>query len=135
MMLCVTIIFGINGPFTKALLGGGLTPYTVSYTHLDVYKRQALGWCTFDGDHMSMYAVNSGITKTSVQLIVGWYATHKAGDTPLATTLQDIVATPISPELLPIKDTKAGSEQQTQSLVGPYELNDFFIYHLSLIHI
>ena len=92
----------------------------------------ALGWCTFNGDHMSMYAVNSGITKTSVQLIVGWYATHKAGDTPLATTLHDIVATPISPELLPIKDTKAGSEQQTQNLVGPYELHDFFIYHFLL---
>ena len=81
---------------------------------------------------MSMYAVNSGITKTSVQLIVGWYAAHKAGDTPLATTLQDIVATPISPELLPIKDAKTGNEQQTQNLVGPYELHDFFIYHFLL---
>jgi len=92
----------------------------------------ALGWCTFNGDQMSMYAVNSGITKTSVQLIVKWYAAHKSTNTPLTRVLKDIVATPISPELLPIKDTEAGSEQHTQSLVGPYELHDFFIYHFLL---
>lgn len=92
----------------------------------------ALGWCTFNGDHMSMYAVNSGITKTNVQLIVAWYAEHEECTPQLRAVLTDIVATPISPELLPIEDSSEGNKQQTQDVVGPYLLHDFFIYHFLL---
>lgn len=89
----------------------------------------ALGWCTFNGDHMSMYAVNSGITKTTVQLIVQWYASsQRSGNPESSNTLSDIVATPISPELLP-SDGSEEMAQQTEKHVGPYELHDFFIYH------
>jgi NAD+ synthase (glutamine-hydrolysing) len=88
----------------------------------------ALGWCTFNGDHMSMYHVNIGVPKTLVRYLVEWCATEifqkEAGD-----ILLDIAATPISPELLPL--TADGHiQQKTEDVVGPYELHDFFLYHL-----
>lgn len=87
----------------------------------------ALGWATYNGDHMSMYAVNVSIPKTLVKYLVGWVAMHKVDDTSRKTLL-DIVDTPISPELLPADENDTIS-QKTEDLVGPYELHDFFLYH------
>ncbi len=85
----------------------------------------ALGWCTYNGDQMSMYGVNASIPKTLVRHLVRWFAGEF--DKSISTTLLDIVDTPISPELVPSgKDTIS---QKTEDLVGPYELHDFFIYH------
>lgn len=87
----------------------------------------ALGWATYNGDHISMYGVNAGVPKTLVKYLVETYADNIA-DAPTAAVLRDIVATPISPELLP--PTKDGEiDQKTEDLVGPYELHDFFLYH------
>jgi NAD+ synthase (glutamine-hydrolysing) len=87
----------------------------------------ALGWCTYNGDHMSMYGVNSGVPKTLVRHLVGWFAENHA--TPVAAdTLRDILDTPISPELLPT-DAQGVIAQHTEAVVGPYELHDFFLYH------
>jgi len=87
----------------------------------------ALGWCTFNGDHMSMYHVNCGVPKTLVRYLVEWCADAEfTGDT--SATLRDIAATPISPELLPI-NAKGAQQQQTEEVVGPYELHDYFLYH------
>ncbi|MDR1602186.1 MAG: NAD(+) synthase [Tannerella sp.] len=87
----------------------------------------ALGWTTFSGDHISMYAVNAGIPKTLVRYLVEWIALHKVDD-DIRTTLLDIVDTPISPELIPAG--KNGSiSQKTEELIGPYDLHDFFLYH------
>lgn len=88
----------------------------------------ALGWCTYNGDHMSMYAVNTGVPKTLVQYLVGWYADHEAGPDS-RHILTDVLETPISPELLP-PDSEGGIAQKTEDVVGPYELHDFFLYHL-----
>jgi NAD+ synthase (glutamine-hydrolysing) len=87
----------------------------------------ALGWATYNGDHMSMYGVNSGVPKTLVRHIVRHAADTAAKGSPLREVLEDILATPVSPELLP----PSGNEirQQTEDLVGPYELHDFFLYH------
>jgi NAD+ synthase (glutamine-hydrolysing) len=87
----------------------------------------ALGWCTYNADHMSMYNPNVSIPKTLVKFLVRWAAEHEF-DGPARATLLDIVKTEISPELLP---TTAGGEiaQSTESAVGPYELVDFFMYH------
>ena len=89
----------------------------------------ALGWCTYNADHMSMYGVNASVPKTLVRTLVRWAADNKfdaAGD--IHATLLDIVDTPISPELLPAdKDGKIA--QKTEDTVGPYELHDFFLYH------
>jgi len=87
----------------------------------------ALGWATYNGDHMSMYGVNASIPKTLVKHLVGWVAENVA-DENSRTTLRDIIATPISPELIP---ASADGEitQRTEDLVGPYELHDFFLYH------
>lgn len=87
----------------------------------------ALGWCTYNGDHMSNYAVNCSIPKTLMQHIVRWYA-QTSTDALIAKTLLDIVDTPISPELTPA-DNEGKIQQKTESLVGPYELHDFFLYH------
>jgi NAD+ synthase (glutamine-hydrolysing) len=88
----------------------------------------ALGWCTFNGDHMSMYHVNAGVPKTLVRYMIEWCADAEfAGAT--AAVLRDICATPISPELLPT-DEKGRQVQKTEDLVGPYELHDFFLYHI-----
>ena len=86
----------------------------------------ALGWCTYNGDHMSMYGVNAGVPKTLVRHLVRWVAEN--GDKAARATLLDIVDTPISPELLPAND-QGEIEQKTEDLVGPYELHDFFIYY------
>lgn len=85
----------------------------------------ALGWATYNGDHMSMYAVNSGIPKTSVRYLVKYTASHS--EEPLKSVLFDILDTPVSPELLPPSEGEIS--QITEELVGPYELHDFFLYY------
>lgn len=87
----------------------------------------ALGWCTYNGDHMSMYGVNASVPKTLVQYICRAYA-ETCGNTELKETLLSIVDTPISPELTPAKDGSIA--QKTEDKVGKYDLNDFFMYHL-----
>ncbi len=89
-------------------------------------SESALGWSTYNGDHMSMYGVNASIPKTLVRYLVGYFA-DETDDPALASTLRDILATPVSPELLPAKDGEIS--QKTEELVGPYELHDFFIYY------
>jgi len=83
----------------------------------------ALGWSTYNGDHMSMYALNSGIPKTLIKYVIEYYKSNEK----LAHIIDDILDTPISPELLPHNDDKI--VQETESIVGPYELHDFFLYH------
>ncbi|MBQ3244102.1 MAG: NAD(+) synthase [Bacteroidaceae bacterium] len=87
----------------------------------------ALGWSTYNGDHMSMYGVNSGVPKTLVKYLVQWIADNKT-DSALRTILLDIISTPVSPELLPSGENEE-IEQRTEDVVGPYELHDFFLYH------
>ena len=86
----------------------------------------ALGWATYNGDQMSMYSVNSSVPKTLVRHLVKYVA--ELQNEELKKVLYDIVATPVSPELLP-SDNKGDIAQKTEDLVGPYELHDFFIYH------
>lgn len=86
----------------------------------------ALGWATYNGDHMSMYGVNAGVPKTLVRYLVN-YEAESCGNEVEAETLLDILSTPVSPELLPAKDGEIS--QVTEDLVGPYELHDFFIYN------
>ena len=90
----------------------------------------ALGWCTYNGDHMSMYGVNSSIPKTLVRYLVQWFAeaSEDAKNEKLASVLKDILDTPVSPELLPPKEGVIS--QVTEDLVGPYELHDFYLYYL-----
>ena len=89
----------------------------------------ALGWCTYNGDHMSMYAVNCSIPKTLVRYLVGYLARDNAEkDEALHDVLEDILATPVSPELLPA--VQGQISQRTEDLVGPYELHDFFLYYM-----
>lgn len=88
----------------------------------------ALGWATYNGDHMSNYGVNASIPKTLVRQLVGWVAnTNK--DITIQKTLNDIIDTPISPELVPA-DNEGNIKQKTEDLVGPYELHDFFLYYI-----
>ena len=88
----------------------------------------ALGWATYNGDHMSMYAVNTGIPKTLVRHLVAYVADEaETRDPKLSAVLRDILDTPVSPELLPPKDGEIA--QRTEELVGPYELHDFFLYY------
>ena len=87
----------------------------------------ALGWATYNGDHMSMYGVNASVPKTLVKHLVKWVAEHDMDDASRATLL-DIVDTPISPELIPA-DENGNIQQITEDLVGPYELHDFFLYY------
>ena len=87
----------------------------------------ALGWATYNGDHMSMYGVNASIPKTLVKYLVNWVALNGV-DYESRNTLLDIVDTPISPELIPA-DEQGNIKQKTEDLVGPYELHDFFIYN------
>lgn len=87
----------------------------------------ALGWATFNGDHMSMYGVNSSVPKTLVRYLVDYYA-ETLDDTDLKDILLDVLDTPVSPELLPPKDGEIS--QKTEDLVGPYELHDFFMYYV-----
>lgn len=86
----------------------------------------ALGWCTYNGDHMSMYAVNASIPKTLVKYIIKWVAENSKQE--CKNIINDILDTPISPELLP-PDEKGNIEQKTEEQVGPYILHDFFLYH------
>ncbi len=87
----------------------------------------ALGWATYNGDHMSMYGVNGSIPKTLVRYLVEWTANNRV-DAASRAILLDIVDTPISPELIPA-DENGNIKQKTEDLVGPYELHDFFLYH------
>lgn len=87
----------------------------------------ALGWATYNGDHMSMYAVNTAVPKTLIEYLVSYIA--RTIDSSSAATLSDIIDTPISPELIPA-DEKGNIRQKTEDLVGPYELHDFFLFHL-----
>lgn len=102
-------------------------------------SEMALGWCTYNGDHMSMYGVNSSVPKTLVRFVVKWVMENKlsgpnedpefsSDNALLKTTLQDILDTPISPELLP-PDPNGDIAQKTEESVGPYILHDFFIYY------
>ena len=86
----------------------------------------ALGWCTYNGDHMSMYAVNASIPKTLIACLVKFVAGTMDADT--SATLHDVVDTPISPELVPA-DEDGNIQQKTEDLVGPYELHDYFLYY------
>ena len=88
----------------------------------------ALGWATYNGDHMSMYGVNTSVPKTLVRHLVVWVA-ERTKDESTRHTLLDITETPISPELIPA-DEKGNITQKTEDLVGPYELHDFFLYYL-----
>ena len=88
----------------------------------------ALGWATYNGDHMSMYGVNASIPKTLVQHLVRWVA-NSTDEPVIRETLLDIIDTPISPELIPANED-GQIKQKTEDLVGPYELHDFFLYHM-----
>ncbi|MGI6622411.1 MAG: NAD(+) synthase [Acetivibrionales bacterium] len=88
----------------------------------------ALGWCTYNGDHISMYAVNTGIPKTLVRYIIQWYADNEA-DEAVGKILHDILDTPVSPELLPPSQTGQIS-QKTEDVLGPYEVHDFFLFYM-----
>ncbi len=89
----------------------------------------ALGWATYNGDHMSMYNVNCSVPKTLVQHLVKWIASNETNE-KVSSTLLDIVDTPVSPELLPA-DKQGEIAQKTEDLVGPYELHDFFLYNFA----
>ena len=104
-----------------ANMTGGLVVGTGDLSEL------ALGWATYNGDHMSMYGVNSSIPKTLVRHLVAHVA-RQTSDPALAAVLQDILDTPVSPELLPAVDGQIA--QKTEDLVGPYELHDFFLYYV-----
>jgi NAD+ synthase (glutamine-hydrolysing) len=88
----------------------------------------ALGWCTYNGDHMSMYGVNSSIPKTLVRYLVRWYAEEET-EGEIQKALLDVCSTPVSPELLP-PDNKGNIAQFTEKTVGSYDLNDFFLYNM-----
>lgn len=104
-----------------ANMSGGLVVGTGDLSEL------ALGWATYNGDHMSMYSVNGSVPKTMVRRIVEAYSDEHRNNGEVSTILDDILATPVSPELLPPKDGEIA--QCTESLVGPYELHDYFIYY------
>ena len=104
-----------------ANLEGGLVVGTGDLSEL------ALGWATYNGDHMSMYGVNAGVPKTLVRHLVR-YEADTASDEALRRVLLDILDTPVSPELLPAKDGEIA--QRTEELVGPYELHDFYLYYV-----
>ena len=88
----------------------------------------ALGWCTYNGDHMSMYNVNGGVPKTLVKYLVKWFADN-SDSAEFKKILYDIIETPISPELIP-SESKREITQKTEDLIGPYELHDFFLYNV-----
>lgn len=109
--------------FDLANMYGGLLVGTGDLSEL------ALGWCTYNGDHMSSYGVNSGIPKTLVRQLVKYAAdcALEAGEKEKARVLYDVLATPVSPELLPPENGEIA--QKTEQLIGPYELHDFFLYY------
>ena len=104
-----------------ANMEGGLVVGTGDMSEL------ALGWATYNGDHMSMYGVNASVPKTLIRHLVTWYANNFA-EGKAKSALLDVVDTPVSPELLPA-DEKGEIAQKTEDLVGPYELHDFFLYN------
>src|SRR5581483_2988842 len=106
---------------TNLLMNAGFVVGTGDVSEL------ALGWCTYNADQMSMYNVNVSVPKTLVKFLVGWAAEHEF-EGEARQTLLDIVATEISPELLPAGAT--GAVQSTEETIGPYELHDFFLYHV-----
>lgn len=88
----------------------------------------ALGWCTFNADHMASYNVNASVPKTLIKYLVRWYGVHRTRENlRLDEVLDEVLATPISPELLPPEEGEI--MQRTESIVGPYELHDFFLFH------
>ncbi len=87
----------------------------------------ALGWCTYNGDHMSMYGVNASIPKTLVKYLVAWFA--ESAEPNIKRVLEDILNTPISPELLPLDET-GNIQQMTEKVIGSYDLHDFFLYYV-----
>jgi NAD+ synthase (glutamine-hydrolysing) len=97
----------------------------------------ALGWCTYNGDHMSMYGVNASVPKTLIRHLVRWAAVNvftepsRNGGRSVAEILLDVTETPISPELMPA-DLNGEIKQMTEDLIGPYELHDFFIYNFMM---
>jgi len=86
----------------------------------------ALGWCTYNADHMASYNVNAGVPKTMIRYLVRWYAANRAGDA-LSAVLNRVLETPVSPELLPAEEGRIA--QHTEQIIGPYELHDFFLFH------
>ncbi len=88
-------------------------------------SEEALGWCTYNGDHMSMYNVNCNIPKTLMRCVISYYV--RTQNAKLGKVLADILSTPVSPELLPASEGNIA--QKTEDIVGPYELHDFFLYH------
>lgn len=86
----------------------------------------ALGWSTYNGDHMSMYSVNCSVPKSLIRYLISWYASKS--EEKLRRILEDIIDTPVSPELLP-PDKTGKIAQKTEDIIGPYELHDFFLYH------
>ena len=86
----------------------------------------ALGWCTYNADHMASYNVNAGVPKTLVRYLVRWYAANRA-DEALSAVLNRVLETPVSPELLPAEEGRIA--QHTEQIIGPYELHDFFLFH------
>ena len=114
----------------KANMTGGLVIGTGDLSEL------ALGWATYNGDHMSMYAVNTSVPKTLVRHLVAWcakapgnFAADDAGRKRISGILNSVLETPVSPELLPPTDGEIS--QKTEHIVGPYELHDFFLYHMT----
>ena len=103
---------------------GGLVIGTGDFSEL------ALGWCTYNGDQMSMYGVNAGVPKTLVQHLIRYIGGEKREvNSHLTPLLNDVLDTPISPELTPA-DGEGNIQQKTEDLVGPYELHDFFLYYM-----
>lgn len=89
-------------------------------------SESAMGWCTYNGDHISMYSVNCSVPKTLIRYVIGWVGDNSSGK--VRAILQDIIDTPVSPELLPAE--KDGTiRQKTEDIIGPYEIHDFFLYH------
>ena len=105
-----------------ANMTGGLVVGTGNMSEL------ALGWATYNGDHMSMYAVNASIPKTLVARLVQWIADNRMEE-PARSILHDVLDTPFSPELLPA-DEEGNIAQKTEHFVGPYELHDFFLHRM-----
>ena len=89
----------------------------------------ALGFTTYNGDHMSMYSVNSGVPKTLVRELISWFINYNSSDKKINETLKDIMDTPVSPELLP-PSQKGEINQKTEEIIGPYVLNDFYLYNM-----
>ena len=89
-------------------------------------SESAMGWCTYNGDHISMYSVNCSVPKTLIRYVIGWVGDNSTE--AIRRILQDIIDTPVSPELLPAE--KDGTiRQKTEDIIGPYEIHDFFLYH------